>query len=79
MIKIYYWCPYLSHVATIDNVIKSARSLIKYSKSYQVSLLETMGEWQFIKNRLFNDNIEIVKLNSVNFKTHKAKPFFAKL
>ena len=71
MIKIYYWCPYLSHVATIDNVIKSARSLIRYSKSYQVSLLETMGEWEFIKNRLFNDNIEIVKLNSVNFKTHK--------
>ena len=71
MIKIYYWCPYLSHVATIDNVIKSARSLIRYGKSYQVSLLETMGEWQFVKNRLFDDNIEIVKLNSVNFKTHK--------
>ena len=53
MIKVFYWCPYLSHVATIDNVIKSARSLVKYNKSYSVSLIETIGEWQFVKNKLY--------------------------
>jgi len=71
MIKVFYWCPYLSHVATIDNVIKSARSLVKYNKSYSVSLIETIGEWQFVKNKLYRDNIEILKLNNLNFKSYK--------
>ena len=42
MTKVFYWCPYLSHVATINNVINSAVSLAKYNKKYQISLLETI-------------------------------------
>ena len=36
MTKVFYWCPYLSNVATINNVINSAISLAKYDKKYQI-------------------------------------------
>ena len=29
--KIYYWCPFLTNIATIKSVIKSAKSIKKYS------------------------------------------------
>ena len=30
--QIYYWCPYLTNIATIKSVIRSAKSLKKYTK-----------------------------------------------
>ena len=70
MTKVFYWCPYLSHVATIKNVINSAISLTKYNKKYQISLLETIGEWQFAKNDLLTNNIQIEKLTKLNIHSH---------
>ena len=71
MTKVFYWCPYLSHVATINNVINSAVSLAKYNKKYQISLLETIGEWQFAKSNLKTSNIHIEKLTKLTLKSHK--------
>jgi hypothetical protein len=68
MTKIFYWCPYLSHVATITNVINSAISLTKYRERSQVSLIETIGEWQFAKDNLSKHNIKIEKLTNLKFK-----------
>jgi hypothetical protein len=71
MTKVFYWCPYLSHVATIENVIKSAISLTKYNEINQVTLLDTFGEWQFEKNKLIKNKIYIEKLSKLNFKPNK--------
>ena len=71
MTKVFYWCPYLSNVATINNVINSAVSLAKYNKKYEISLLETIGEWQFAKTKLSTNNIQIEKLTKLIFKSHK--------
>jgi len=79
MKKIFYWCPYLSDVATITNVINSAISLKKYKKKSQISLLETIGEWQFAKEKLSKYNIKIEKLSNLNFDTNKVGFFKSRL
>jgi len=60
---IYYWCPYLTNIATIKSVIRSAKSLKKYIKLKQnekneISILNTIGEWSFLKKNLFNIKIK---------------------
>ena len=43
---IFYWSPFISKVATVSSVIRSAESLIKYSKkNIKVSLVDAIGEW----------------------------------
>ena len=68
--RIYYCCPYLTNIATIKSVIKSAKSLKKYIKNdvkkrSEVSILNTCGEWNFLKDNSFN--IEINNLLPFNF------------
>jgi len=79
MKKIFYWCPYLSDVATITNVINSAISLKKYKKKSQISLLETIGDWQFERENLSKYNIKIDKLSNLNFDTNKVGFFKSRL
>ena len=45
--KIYYWAPFFSKIATTQAVIRSAESLIKHSKKqkYKVALIDAIGEW----------------------------------
>ncbi len=65
MIKVFYWSPYLSNVATINNVVNSSISLKKYNNNtYDVSLLDTVGEWESHKNELDHNKIKIQKINS---------------
>ena len=49
--KIYYWSPFFTNIATIKAVIRSAESLVKFSKKekYNVSLVDAIGEWMNIK------------------------------
>ena len=59
---IYYWCPYLTNIATIKSVIRSAKSLKKYIKLKQneeneITILNASGEWSFLKKNLFNIKI----------------------
>ena len=47
MKKIFYWSPHLSNVATIKNVINSAKSIKIFNKSDQdISIIDTIGEWE---------------------------------
>ena len=47
MKKIFYWSPHLSNVATIKNVINSAKSIKIFNKSdHDISIIDTIGEWQ---------------------------------
>ncbi len=66
MYKIFYWSPYLSNVATINNVLNSALSLAKYSKKFEISLINVFGEWNVKKDLLKRNNIKIEKLSSFN-------------
>ena len=67
--KIYYWCPFLTNIATIKSVIKSAKSIKKYSvrekEKTEVTILNSCGEWDFLKNNLYN--IKINNLLPINF------------
>ena len=50
--KIYYWCPFLTNIATIKSVLRSAKSVSKYDKSKnsnEISILNSSGEWDFQK------------------------------
>ena len=53
--KIFYWSPFFSNIATIKAVFNSARSLIKFQKNnkYDVSIINSIGEWNNYKNITF--------------------------
>ena len=46
--KLFYWSPFLSNIATIDSVINSINSLKKYGKDgkYKTFIIDSTGEWQ---------------------------------
>ena len=50
--KIYYWSPFFTNIATIKAVINSANSFIRFSKdkSLKVSLIDSIGEWDNFEN-----------------------------
>ena len=65
--NIFYWSPFISNVATISSVIRSADSLVRYSnKNINVSLIDSIGEWENKKKKI-NPKIDIIKLNDNNF------------
>lgn len=58
MKKIVYWSPVISKIATFNAVIRSAESLKTYSSDYDVTIINTIGEYDEIKNN--KHNIKIV-------------------
>ena len=65
MKKIFYWSPHLSNVATIKNVINSAKSLkIFNKKDYEVSIIDTIGEWKDKKSNLNKFNVNVLSLSN---------------
>jgi glycosyltransferase involved in cell wall biosynthesis len=65
--NIFYWSPFISNVATISSVMRSADSLVRYSnESINVSLIDSIGEWKDQKKKI-NPKINIIKLNNNNF------------
>ena len=69
--KIFYWSPFFSNVATIKAVTRSAESLSKFPRNdkYQVSLIDAIGEWDQYKN-VINNKISIIKLGGINLKKY---------
>ncbi len=62
--KVFYWSPHISHVATVTAVLNSAESLIKYSnKKYYVSIINAIGEWTFCKEDIQKKKINLINLN----------------
>jgi glycosyltransferase involved in cell wall biosynthesis len=59
--KIYYWSPHTSHIATIKAVYNSALSLIKYGKGkYDVKIINANGEWD---SQSSNKDIKYINLS----------------
>ncbi|MDA7445802.1 hypothetical protein N8799_03205, partial [Candidatus Pelagibacter ubique] len=59
--KIYYWSPFLSRIATVASVIKSIEAIEDYSKKkVDLSIIDSVGEWKQIPEK--TKNIKIIKL-----------------
>ena len=64
--KIYYWSPFLSKIATVFSVIRSIESINEYSKKdVEISIIDTVGEWGQIKEK--TKDINIIKLYKKGF------------
>ena len=66
--KIFYWSPFISKVATISSVIRSAESIIKYSrmkKNIDVAIVDAIGEWGNYKESI-NPKIKVININNKN-------------
>ena len=60
--KLFYWSPFLSNIATIDSVINSINSLKKYGKDgkYKTFIIDSTGEWQEKMEKI--SGIDTIKL-----------------
>ncbi|MBD1161552.1 glycosyltransferase [Pelagibacterales bacterium SAG-MED15] len=71
MNKVFYWSPHLSNVATIKNVINSAKSIKKFNKNVSnISIIDAIGEWRDYLNDLKFENIDLIKLSNFNLKKY---------
>ena len=77
--KIFYWSPFISKVATVSSVIKSAESITRYSKknNINVAIIDAVGEWTNYK-KLIDPKIEIINLNKKNIFRYLPKGNFFK-
>ena len=75
---IFYWSPFISKVATVSSVIRSAESIVNYSKGKaEVSLIDAMGEWQEYKKKI-NSKINVIKLNKNDYYNYLPRGGFIK-
>ena len=66
--KIFYWSPFISKVATVFSVIRSAESILKYSKKendLDVAIIDAVGEWNDYQ-RSIDSRVRIINLNKNN-------------
>ena len=69
--KIFYWSPFTSHVATIKAVINSAHGL-KKCFNYETTIINTFGEWKKFTKDIKSKKIKIIynkqnkNINSTN-------------
>ena len=61
--KIFYWSPCLNPVGTVISTINSASALSKYSKEYDVFIINACGEWDKYVGELSNNSISMINLN----------------
>ena len=63
MIKIYYWSPFFSDIATTKAVLNSVLSVKKYSNNkYNPVIIDVFGEWNKYETLIKKNNIEVIKL-----------------
>lgn len=64
--RVFYWCPFISNVATINAVIYSALSLKKFSnKKIDPVIINSLGEWHE-KTELDHNNIKKINFFKIN-------------
>ena len=76
--KLFYWSPFLSNIATVDAVINSINSLRKYDKNnkYKTFIIDSSGEWQEKLDKI--SGINIIKLYNKNYYKFLPKGNFLK-
>ena len=79
--KIFYWSPFISKVATTSSVIRSAESIVKYSKktnNINLAIIDAIGEWEDYK-KFIDPKIEIINLNKKKFLNIYQREVFSKV
>ncbi len=66
--KIFYWSPCLNPVGTVISTINSSLSISKYSQEFEVSILNTCGEWDKFRSEFTRENIEVLDIGPKYFK-----------
>ena len=76
--KVFYWSPFTSEVATTFAVINSIKSIHSFSeKKINCKVIDVFKEWLPYKKILDRNNIEMISLNSfLNIKSLPSKGFF---
>ncbi len=76
--RLFYWSPFLSNIATVDAVTNSINSLKKYDKrnKYKPSIIDCSGEWQEKSDKIAG--IDIIKLYNKNYYKFLPKGSFLK-
>ena len=58
--KVYYWSPHLSKVATVKSVLNSCKSLNK-KKGFEAKIINVIGEWDHIEKKYRIDLLNGIK------------------
>ena len=58
--KVIYWSPCLNPVGTIKSTINSAVSLSKYSRDYEVAIINACGEWDKYLDYFKENHVKII-------------------
>ena len=67
--KVFYWSPFTSKVATITAVINSAASLKKFSNNkIDTCIINVFGEWNDYLENIKNQNIKLIFLSKFDFR-----------
>jgi glycosyltransferase involved in cell wall biosynthesis len=67
--KIYYWCPFISEVATVKATINSIDSINKFSKkNIDLKIINVFGEWNEKLSFLNRLKISCIQLYNFDFK-----------
>jgi len=66
--KVIYWSPCLNPVGTIKSTINSAVSLSKYSKDYEVAIINACGEWDEYLDYFKENHVKIINFKYNFFK-----------
>ncbi len=69
--SVVYWSPCLTKVGTVKSTLNSAISLAKYSRNYEVTIINVFGEWSSYKKYLNQNN---VNLKNLTFNYYKLLP-----
>ena len=73
--KIFYWCPFIGNVATINAVLNSVKSINKYSNNLMEPwLINSVGEWDD-KKKIIDKN----KIKKINFFNSNLMNYLPKL
>ena len=64
--KVFYWSPFISEVATTFVVANSIKSIHKFSKNKKIDckIIDVFNEWQPYREFLNKNEIEIIKLKT---------------
>ena len=73
---IYYWSPCLDKVGTVKSTLNSAIAVSKFSKDFNVKIINVFGEWVEYKEIFLKHNIETIDLNFNYYKFLPKKGFF---
>lgn len=67
MKKVFYWCPFITKVATVKAVINSCIGLNKHSKLFKPYIINCFGEFDEYIEEISNNKISIINLNNNKF------------